>query len=246
MFRQRLVAHRGYQQHFPENTLRAMRAAVAAGAQYVETDIQFSRDLKPVLYHDSLLMRVSGRDGCIADLDEEEILRLPAHEPFRFGDTFADETIAPLSTLVDFLRATPQLTAFVEIKEEAIVHAGATQAYEIVASCVAPVASQVVLISFDAPFIAYARAQGFERVGIVLKSWAQSDSEETRKVAPEYLFINVKRIPASEDLSSIESLLVVYEIAEPQAAIALFNRGADMVETFDIGGMITGLSSHTL
>ncbi|MFA5631495.1 MAG: glycerophosphodiester phosphodiesterase family protein [Porticoccaceae bacterium] len=246
MLRHRLVAHRGYQQHFPENTLRAMRAAVAAGALYVETDIQFSRDLKPLLYHDSLLMRVSGRDGRIDDLDEAELLGIPAHEPFRFGDTFADETIAPLSALVDFLRATPELTVFIEIKEEAIAHAGIAKAYEILTSYLTPIASQVVLISFDVPFIAHARAQGFAQLGIVLKSWAQIDSEETLAIAPQYLFINVKRIPANENLGRIESLLVVYEIAEPEAAIALFNRGADMVETFDIGGMITGLSSHTL
>lgn len=246
MPRQSLVAHRGFQRHFPENTLRAMRAAVAAGALYIETDIQFSRDLKPLLYHDAVLMRVSGRDGRIEDLSEEEAIRVPAYEPFRFGDAFADETIAPLSALVDLLLATPEVTAFVEIKEEAIAHAGVSESYDILLPYLIPVANQVVLISFDVPFIAHARAQGYRQLGIVVRSWTQLQNEDTLAIAPQYLFIDAKRIPADAEFSQIDSRVVVYEIADPEAAITLLNRGADMVETFDIGGMITGLSSHTL
>ena len=40
--------------------------------------------------------------------------------------------------------------------------------------------------------------------------------------------------------------MVVYEVEDPDQAIDWFNRGADMVETFDIGSMITNLAHRAL
>ncbi|MBN8883806.1 MAG: esterase, partial [Salana multivorans] len=47
-----VLAHRGDADHAPENTLAAFRAAVAAGARGVETDVQLSADGVPLLLHD--------------------------------------------------------------------------------------------------------------------------------------------------------------------------------------------------
>jgi len=246
MLRHRLVAHRGYQRNFPENTLIAMTAAVAAGALYIETDIQFTRDQRPVLYHDPFLARVSGLEGNIGDLNEADALATPASEPFRFGERFATETIAPLSALVDFLQNHREVTAFIEAKEEAIAAVGRETACHTLMTALAPVQDQSVLISFDSDFIAVAKAQGFPRVGLVVKDWPQIDSEATRAIDPAFIFTNIKHIPDSEDLSRFSAIVVVYEVAEPDIAINLFNRGADMVETFDIGGMIDSLASHSL
>jgi glycerophosphoryl diester phosphodiesterase len=46
-----IVAHRGFPQSHPENTIAAMQAAVDAGAKWLEVDVQL-RDGKPVLAHD--------------------------------------------------------------------------------------------------------------------------------------------------------------------------------------------------
>lgn len=45
------VAHRGYKAQWPENTLLAMRAAVEAGAQGVETDVHLTKDGVVVMSH---------------------------------------------------------------------------------------------------------------------------------------------------------------------------------------------------
>jgi len=246
MLRHRLVAHRGYQRNFPENTLIAMTAAVTAGALYIETDIQFTRDQRPVLYHDPFLARVSGLEGNIGDLSEADAIATPASEPFRFGERFAAETIAPLNALVKFLQNHQEVTAFIEAKEEAIAAVGREKAGNILLDALKPVQDQTVLISFDSDFIAVAKAQGFPRVGLVLKEWSQIDSDATKSIDPAFIFTNIKHIPDTEDLSRFSSILVVYEVAEPEVAISLFNRGADMVETFDIGGMINSLASHSL
>ncbi|HEY9197768.1 MAG TPA: glycerophosphodiester phosphodiesterase family protein, partial [Gammaproteobacteria bacterium] len=48
-----LIAHRGYAARHPENTLSALQAAVAAGARWLEFDVQLSADHEPVLLHDT-------------------------------------------------------------------------------------------------------------------------------------------------------------------------------------------------
>jgi hypothetical protein len=42
-----LVAHRGYQKLYPENTALSVTQAIKAGALFVEIDIQLSKDHQP-------------------------------------------------------------------------------------------------------------------------------------------------------------------------------------------------------
>ena len=54
-----LVAHRGHAAGCPENTLPALEEALAAGAAWVELDVQLSSDLVPHLFHDRTLERIA-------------------------------------------------------------------------------------------------------------------------------------------------------------------------------------------
>lgn len=246
MLQHRLVAHRGYQRRYPENTLLAMAEAVKAGARFLETDIQLTMDGQPVLCHDSLLVRCCGRSEFIHDLPLQEAQRIPANEPFRLGGQFEDQFIVPLADFVGFLSGCHDVSAFIEIKEESIARFGCQVVYDAVIPVLMPVRQRAILISFDAGVIAYARQAGYPKVGLVLREWVQIDSPEIAAMKPDFIFTNAKLIPQQEDLSRFDPLVVVYEIAEPDRAIELFNRGVDMVETFDIAGMIEGLASHSL
>ncbi|MFB6135559.1 MAG: glycerophosphodiester phosphodiesterase [Halobacteriaceae archaeon] len=53
-------AHRGFAGQYPENTVAAVRAAVADGADAVEVDVAPSADGDPVVFHDA---RLDDRDG---------------------------------------------------------------------------------------------------------------------------------------------------------------------------------------
>ena len=66
----------------PENTLAAARAAIAAGADYVEIDVQLSKDDMLVLAHDSDFSRLGGVAKKVWDLTYEKRKRLP---PARLG-----------------------------------------------------------------------------------------------------------------------------------------------------------------
>ncbi|MEM8548215.1 MAG: glycerophosphodiester phosphodiesterase family protein, partial [Pseudomonadota bacterium] len=94
-----LVAHRGLQARFPENSLPAFAAALAAGARAFEIDVQLSSDGIPMLYHDADLQRISGLEGRINDLHSRELVQLPAHEPERLGEEFAHQRITPVKEL---------------------------------------------------------------------------------------------------------------------------------------------------
>ena len=47
-----LVAHRGLQKDYPENTLLSIKKAIDAGVKFIEIDIQFSKDKLPIICHD--------------------------------------------------------------------------------------------------------------------------------------------------------------------------------------------------
>ncbi len=63
-----IIAHRGYSERYPENTLLAFQKAVGAGADMIEMDVRLSRDQRVVVCHDSSLRRLFGAKGKIAKL----------------------------------------------------------------------------------------------------------------------------------------------------------------------------------
>ena len=82
--RPRIFAHRGLtfqsgKQVVDENTIDSFDLALAAGADYLETDLQLSKDGIPVLFHDSDLSRLVGSKKLISTLtlDELKRIRLP-------------------------------------------------------------------------------------------------------------------------------------------------------------------------
>jgi len=246
MLAERLVAHRGYRRHYPENTLLAYREAVAAGARAIETDVLLSADLQPVLYHDPTLARVSGRRGRVDALTLADLMELPAHEPRRFGDRFADTRITALAELVEWLGTQPEVTAYIEIKREAIDFAGLDACYRAIADCLAPVAGQCVLMSFAPDIVAHARDRGWQRCGLVLERWRDHSSSELMALRPEALFCDYRKVPARARLGDLEPELVLYEIDRVELALQWFERGADRIETFAVGELFQALSRHRL
>ncbi|KAL8906094.1 MAG: hypothetical protein Q9207_002226 [Kuettlingeria erythrocarpa] len=79
------IAHRGYKDQHPENTMGAFRGAVEVGAHAIETDLHLTKDNVVVLSHDATLKRCFGKPDKIIDRDwayisEQRTSREP-HEP---------------------------------------------------------------------------------------------------------------------------------------------------------------------
>ena len=89
-----IMGHRGALALAPENTLASLRAAVEAGASWVEFDVMLTGDDLPVLFHDDCLKRTTGLD---ADMAETPYVRLQDLEAGAwFGPAFAGEAIPTL------------------------------------------------------------------------------------------------------------------------------------------------------
>ena len=245
MLPDRLVAHRGFQRRYPENTLAAIEGAIAAGALNVELDVLFSSDGEPVIYHDSNLQRVSGLDKELQSLSLQQLMQIPASEPERLGNQFTEERIAPLSALLKVAANHPQVRFFVEAKRSGLDFTGVETALDKLTALLAPIKSQVVLISFNKVFAAAAHQRGW-RAGVVLESWDDLRHPLVLTVSPGHLLCSQRHIPENTDLNAVENTLVIYEIGDPEGAIDWFQRGADMVETFNIGELLTELGHRSL
>jgi len=73
-----VIAHRGASSEAPENTMAAFRRAVEAGAGFIETDLQLSRDARLVALHDDMLDRTTNAHGPVSAKTLEELRQLDA------------------------------------------------------------------------------------------------------------------------------------------------------------------------
>lgn len=70
------IAHRGLSDFAPENTLPAYMLAWENGFGYVETDIFFTLDGKPVCLHDGSIDRTSNGSGMVTDMTLDTLRQL--------------------------------------------------------------------------------------------------------------------------------------------------------------------------
>ncbi|MGZ8737463.1 MAG: glycerophosphodiester phosphodiesterase [Nocardioides sp.] len=71
-----VVAHRGYPgRSHTENTMPALNAALRAGAPAIETDLQLTADLEPMVMHDYTLNRTTTCSGDVSAWLLDDVLR---------------------------------------------------------------------------------------------------------------------------------------------------------------------------
>ena len=237
-----LVGHRGYPRHYPENTLIGIEAAVAAGARFVEVDVQISRDRVPVLFHDRGLKRICGVDGRIQDYRYDELWAFRASEPEKFGDRFNDVHITRLAELGHFLQRRQDVTAFIELKRSSLEHFGVETMLSLVRRALKPVLKQCVLISYALEALLTARRNGWRQIGAVIDHWKERQQELVAAIQPQFLFCDVDDLPRNGELRIQGMKLVIFEVAEPRAALDLAARGVDFIETFAVGEMLQELA----
>ncbi len=73
-----ITAHRGASVSYPENTMSAFKGAKELGADYVELDVQQTKDKKIIVSHDTNLYRVTGVNKEIISMNYDEIKELDA------------------------------------------------------------------------------------------------------------------------------------------------------------------------
>lgn len=95
------IAHRGASAYAPENTMAAFTKGIEMGADYIEIDVQMSKDHIPVIIHDTTLDRTTNGTGKVSDYTLKELKALDAGS--WFGDEYTGETIPTFEEfLVEF------------------------------------------------------------------------------------------------------------------------------------------------
>jgi glycerophosphoryl diester phosphodiesterase len=99
-----VIAHRGGAGDAPENTLIAIRTALANHADAIWLTVQLSHDGVPVLYRPADLSALTGASGPVASKTAAELARINA------AATFKPQTFAGIPTLAEALAIIPAAT----------------------------------------------------------------------------------------------------------------------------------------
>lgn len=240
-----LVAHRGYARRYPENTLLALRAAIDAGAKYLECDVLLTQDRTPVLFHDRDLRRMCGQDGAIHDYSLEQLKNFSVSEFERFGYRFVDNRITTLSEAVHLLTAFPPVTIFVELKRQSIEIFGIEKVVEVILPELESIRHQVVVISYSMEALRAVRERSGFQIGAVFDHWRERKQSIIELLKPEYLFTDIEQLPRFGKLKHTQCKLAVYECDDPEQAVRVHRRGIDLVETFAFAEMQQSLLLHS-
>ncbi len=109
-----IVAHRGWSSKAPENTLSAIKLALAEEKiDGIEIDIQMTKDGVLILAHDFILGRTSNGVGYISDFTYQELRSFDFGG--WFGDHFTGEEIPRLEEVLEIIDGKKDL--FIEIKK---------------------------------------------------------------------------------------------------------------------------------
>lgn len=93
-------AHRGASGLAPENTLAAVRKALEFPfVEWIELDVQLSRDGVPVVIHDDTVDRTTDRKGRVADFTAAELQSMDAGS--RFSPQFRGESVPTLEQVLE-------------------------------------------------------------------------------------------------------------------------------------------------
>lgn len=97
-----VTAHRGASANYPENTMRAFVGAKDLGADWIELDVQQTKDNKIIIIHDKNLKRTTGVNKNTKELSYEEIKNLDAGS--FFDKTYEGEKIPLLEEVIEFAK----------------------------------------------------------------------------------------------------------------------------------------------
>jgi glycerophosphoryl diester phosphodiesterase len=93
------IGHRGAAGYCPENTLSSFKKALELGADYLELDIQMTKDGELVVIHDTTVNRTTNGKGRVKDFHLREIQSLDAGS--WFDSKFTGEKIPALYEVFD-------------------------------------------------------------------------------------------------------------------------------------------------
>jgi glycerophosphoryl diester phosphodiesterase len=162
------IGHRGAPDIAPENTIASLEAAADAGAEWVETDVQFTKDGRPVIMHDATVDRTTDGTGRVGELTAEEISKLTVDGGGRvptLEQALSALKVKPARLLLEIKG--PQTTAAVDTALRLVAEAG--------------MAERTLLQSFDEDIVRDAAASAHKTEVALLRSTLDADPVATAR-----------------------------------------------------------------
>jgi len=207
----KVIAHRGYSEKAPENTIPAFIAAAKSGYTTVECDVEWTKDDIPVILHDSTINRTARKANgwplilprrC-SNMTYEQLLK------YDFGSWFSKDfkgtKIPSFDELLDCADENG-LNLYIELKETAEFDDKKAQ---ILADSVkkAGLEDKITWISFNADYLKkMADIIPDSRLGYLVKKDVTSDTIETLKslqTGKNEVFLDLKSVKISKESSKM-------------------------------------------
>ncbi|MGH8225986.1 MAG: glycerophosphodiester phosphodiesterase family protein [Gammaproteobacteria bacterium] len=183
-----LVAHRGDAARHPENSLAAFASAAKLGIRHVELDVQLTHDGVPIVLHDASLARTHGLNVNVTTTSVPELAAL--------GVLTGGNRPPPVPRLAEFaawMRKTPQMHVFVEIKKESLHAHGRKRVLAAVVQAIEKIRARATIISYDARVLAMAKREAYP-IGYVLPGMSRRYQAVAERLAPQFLFADYRQI----------------------------------------------------
>ena len=224
-----VLAHRGGGTLAPENTLAALRCAVALGFRAVEFDVMAVRDGELVLMHDPMLGRTVRGEGCVADFTVDELSAMDAGS--WHSTLFIGEPVPSFTAAADFCLA-HGLWMNAEIKPAPGLDAYTGQ--QVAAACRHLPAGSVLLSSFSVAALEAAQAEAPEVPRALLVNSIPDDwAHQLHTLAAVALHVNARSL-TSLQATAVKRAgfgLLCYTVNVPEHARALQSLGVDAICT---------------
>lgn len=235
-----MVARRGNSRDFPENTLSALRSAIALGARFVEIDVHLSSDGVPMVVFDRQLASIAG----FAEMSAAQLGSLDVSQSDRFGERFSGARIASLASTLGVLDGRPEITAFIVMGQTSVIRFGRNRVVSQVVRALKPVRSRCVLASMDLPTIHAARTTFGYPIAWVLPAYDAHTRLKYEALQPEYLFCDRAHLPAKSPLWRGPWRWAIYEVDTLDTVLELATQGADFVVTRNVRSLSEAMRAH--
>jgi glycerophosphoryl diester phosphodiesterase len=128
--RTQVTAHRGASKAAPENTMPAFEAAIESGADYIELDVQLTKDGELVVFHDENIKRTTDGKGLLSEITYDELQKYSAGSWFGKTGEFDDVRVPKFSEVLDVIG--DDILLNIEIKSHGNINATVEKTVELV------------------------------------------------------------------------------------------------------------------
>ena len=221
-----ITAHRGAKAVAPENTMAAFKAAMDAGADFIELDVQHTRDRQVVVLHDADFMRMGGDPRRVADLTAAEVAMIDIGS--KRGPQFAGEHAPTLEEVIDLVRGRMKIN--IELKYNVPDPGLAPAVVELLRR--EDFIDQVVITSLD--YAALKQVESIEpriRTGHIVTA-AVGDVLRTEA---DFLSLNSAKATTSlvRRARAVGKDVAVWTVNDPEVMLRMIERGVDNIITDD-------------